>query len=155
MERKQQSKALWTRQRMTNTQKTSHRNGNFTTQRDQNISRGTCEEAPNTSCCIHPHHKKKVIEKAIGFRLTNQECTNIGKHKMYPSAHKPVPPKHIFHGQVSEKALLHLLAMLEKPDSLQRYAFGVQMIEIERGVKASSEDSMGWEIIAFVDVVIV
>ena len=52
---------------------------------------------------------------------------------MYPSAHKPVPPKHIFHGQVSEKALLHLLAMLEKPDSLQRYAFGVKMIEILGG----------------------
>jgi len=38
-------------------------------------------------------------------------------------------------------------------DIVDKKGMSVRMIEIERGVKASSEDSMGWEIVTLVDAV--
>jgi hypothetical protein len=87
-------------------------------------------------------HFKKTVERVLEIPITDREWKMIKVHSIHPSPHVQASKKKWSRNRVSQTVLRNLLAFLESPGNVQRYAFGQQVVELFNGASVAELDAV-------------
>jgi hypothetical protein len=79
--------------------------------------------------------RRREVEEAVGFGISEKEYTNIQLHALHPRPMKDAPKISIHRRKVKDELITALLHSLESGGKLQQNAFGTKMIEIVGGLE--------------------
>jgi hypothetical protein len=86
------------------------------------------------------NHTRKDVNHAIGYYISKFEWRKIKIHAKYPGPLRPVKKPLIRSLKIAKNLLFKLLAFLNSPGNLQRFAFGSQLKEMLDGFETVEMD---------------
>ena len=94
------------------------------------------DRRPYLAALYKQKHTRAAVTNALWqTKITGVEWNKIGIHSVYPGPFQPAEKEPIFRARVSQDKLLKLMAFLDSPDNLVKYAFGSLYRELFGGTE--------------------